>query len=163
MMRVVRPLPASSVGRARAVAGSATSPARRELDERARLLHPPGPLWMSTGWRAYLDTSYFRLHVLVGVLLPLLAGAIFYACNGANPVTYTDALFSASTIRPTGLTDSVHIGAERHRTQLDARRAVDDMATSHPLHPATGRLAARHRAHDTGRPSHQVRSTAARG
>ena len=50
---------------------------------------------MPAAWRTYLETSYFRLHVLVGVLVPLIAGAIVYASNGANPISYIDALFSA--------------------------------------------------------------------
>ena len=53
---------------------------------------------MPAAWRSYLELTYFRLHVVVGVFVPLIAGAIIYASNGANPISYIDALFSPPSV-----------------------------------------------------------------
>jgi hypothetical protein len=39
--------------------------------------------------------TFYRLHVLVGLFIPLIAGAVLYASN-TNYIAYVDALFSTS-------------------------------------------------------------------
>ena len=51
------------------------------------------------------ELSFFRIHVAVFVITPLVFSGIFYACNGEFKIAFIDALFlcySAMTV--TGLT-----------------------------------------------------------
>ncbi|OBZ78734.1 hypothetical protein A0H81_00278 [Grifola frondosa] len=50
------------------------------------------------------EANFFRLHLLFFLLVPLIAGAIFYAVNGKYPVSFLDSLFLCySALTVTGL------------------------------------------------------------
>lgn len=50
------------------------------------------------------NLNFFRVHVLVFTLTPLIAAGIFYACNGENHIKFIDALFCCvSAMTVTGL------------------------------------------------------------
>ncbi|KAI3475608.1 hypothetical protein L1887_62981 [Cichorium endivia] len=50
------------------------------------------------------NLNFFRVHVLVFTFVPLIAAAIFYACNGETHINFIDALFCCvSAMTVTGL------------------------------------------------------------
>jgi hypothetical protein len=51
------------------------------------------------------EATFFRLHVLAFVIVPLVAAAVFWACNGRFEVHFIDAMFLCySSMTVTGLT-----------------------------------------------------------